>query len=420
MKFAHIADTHIKNLKYHYEYRKIFDKLFESLREEKVDYIVHCGDIAHSKTQISPEYVQLCSEFLTGLSAIAPTYIILGNHDGNLKNSSRQDAITPIVKALNLPNLYLLKESGEVCLDKEFSLNVLSIFDRDNWTIPSSTDRINVAVYHGAISNCETDLGWVMENGEDDLSIFEGHDFAFLGDIHKTNQALDKEGRIRYCGSTIQQNFGETDDKGYLLWDIKDRDKFAVRHIILSNPKPFVTLELTPKGRIPAKVTVPVGARLRLVSNNNLPLHTMKKAVEAAQHRFKPERITFLNRAIGQRGNVEDISDALAPDNLRNIAVQEELIEEYLKDYQPSDKLLERIYKLNKKYNSMTVSQEEIQRNINWKLDTLDWDNLFNYGEGNKIDFKKLNGIVGIFGKKLFWQIKYCRQHTLYYFQFNE
>ena len=47
----------------------------------------------------------------------------------------------------------------------------------------------------------------------------------------------------------------------------------------------------------------------------------------------------------------------------------------------------------------MTISEEEIQRNINWKLTDLDWNNLFNYGEGNKIDFSKLSGIVGIFGK---------------------
>ena len=108
-KIAHIADTHIKNLKYHTEYREVFSKLYEHLREEKVDYIVHCGDIAHSKTNISPEFVKLCSEFLSGLNSIAPTYIILGNHDGNLKNSSREDAITPIVEALDLPNLFLLK-----------------------------------------------------------------------------------------------------------------------------------------------------------------------------------------------------------------------------------------------------------------------------------------------------------------------
>ena len=67
-KFAHIADTHIKNLKYHYEYRIIFDQLYEKLREERVDYIVHCGDIAHTKTQISPEFVELCNRRRTAAS----------------------------------------------------------------------------------------------------------------------------------------------------------------------------------------------------------------------------------------------------------------------------------------------------------------------------------------------------------------
>ena len=32
-------------------------------------------------------------------------------------------------------------------------------------------------------------------------------------------------------------------------------------------------------------------------------------------------------------------------------------------------------------------------------MKSFEWDNLFNYGQGNKIDFSRLNGIVGIFGK---------------------
>ena len=43
IKIAHIADTHIKNLKYHYEYKIIFEELYDTLREEKPDYIVHWG-----------------------------------------------------------------------------------------------------------------------------------------------------------------------------------------------------------------------------------------------------------------------------------------------------------------------------------------------------------------------------------------
>tara|TARA_R110000824_G_scaffold11622_6_gene50923 strand:+ start:2093 stop:5248 length:3156 start_codon:yes stop_codon:yes gene_type:complete len=399
MKFAHIADTHIKNLKYHYEYKKVFKNLYTELKKANVDYIIHCGDIAHTKTQLSPEFVELCSHFLSELASIAPTYIILGNHDGNLKNSSRQDAITPIVEALDNPNLFLLKNSGEVSLNGNFNLNVLSVFDRDNWTRPSDSGKINIALYHGAISNSRTDLGWVMEHGEDDITIFEGHDFAFLGDIHKTNQILDYKGRIRYAGSTVQQNHGETNDKGFLVWDIQDRDTFTCAHHILENPRPFITIQLTPKGRIPKNTQISEKARVRLVSNNNLPLDVMKRAVEVAKHRFEPESITFLNRAAGQRGSVEDMGSHLEADNLRDPVVQKKLIEEYLKDYQAEDELLERVLSLNSKYNTTVEEGEEIQRNINWKLESIEWDNLFNYGEKNKIDFNKLSGIVGIFGK---------------------
>jgi len=399
MKFAHIADTHIKNLKYHYEYKKVFEKLYKMLREEKVDYIIHCGDIAHTKTQLSPEFVDLCSHFLVELAAIAPTYVILGNHDGNLKNSSRQDAITPIVEALDNPNLFLLKNSGEEDLDGSYSLNVLSVFDRDNWVSPSDSGKINIALYHGAISNSRTDLGWVMEHGEDDLSIFEGHDFAFLGDIHKTNQILDHKGKIRYAGSTVQQNHGETNDKGFLIWDIKDRDTFTCTHHVLENPRPFITIELTPKGRLPRNTKLPEQARLRLVSNNNLSLDAMKKAVEIAKHRFKPEHITFLNRAAGTGGSVESMATNIEADNLRDSVVQKKLIKEYLKDFQPEDELMERVLKLNSKYNSLIEDKEEIHRNINWRLERLEWDNLFNYGADNGIDFTKFSGIVGVFGK---------------------
>ena len=397
-RIAHIADTHIKNLKYHYEYKKVFEQLYEILRKENVDYIVHCGDIAHTKTQISPEFVELCSDFFMNLEAIAPTYIILGNHDGNLKNSRRQDALSPIVSALNLPNLHLLKNAGEAVLEPDLALNVLSVFDEENWVAPSDQSRINIALYHGAIGGVSTDVGWVMDHGDHDIGVFAGHDFAMLGDIHKTNQILDTEGRVRYCGSTVQQNHGETNDKGFLIWDIEDKNTFTVNHHVLLNPKPFMTIELTPKGRMPKGTKIPSGARLRLVSNNNLPLDVMRKAVEVAKHRFKPESITFLNRASGDTGTVE-IGSGFKVENLRDKGVQEDLIREYLVDYQPTEETLERVFELNRKYNSKIEETEEVARNINWNINRFEWDNLFNYGEDNSLDFTELNGIVGIFGK---------------------
>jgi DNA repair exonuclease SbcCD nuclease subunit len=341
----------------------------------------------------------MASEFFKNLEQIAPTYIILGNHDGNLKNASRQDALTPIVNALDLPNLHLLKNSGEVHLNDQFCLNVLSVFDEDNWISPTNKEKINIALYHGAISGAKTELGWVMENGEHDLGIFKDFDFGFLGDIHRTNQIMDLKGRIRYPGSTIQQNHGETDDKGFLIWTIEDKYKWECDHFVLKNPRPFQTIELDKKGKIPSNTSISPGARLRLVSTNNLPLDTMRKAVEVAKHKFKPESISFLNRAVGERLAIGSLSEDLNFQNLRDPEVQQELISEYLKDYEVKPDMMSQIYELNNRYNRQVESAEDISRNVNWKLIKFEWSNLFNYGEKNSIDFRNTNGIIGIFGK---------------------
>jgi len=121
--------------------------------------------------------------------------------------------------------------------------------------------------------------------------------------------------------------------------------------------------------------------------------------MDAAKHRFKPESIGYLNRSAGQRGNVEDLTTDEVEENLRDITVQEKLIKEYLKDFEPTDEQLEAVFKLNRKCNATLAEKEDVQRNINWNLRAMHWNNLFNYGEGNSIDFDKLNGIVGIFGK---------------------
>lgn len=401
-RLAHVSDTHIRNLKYHEDYRACFEQMYSILREEKPDYIVHCGDVAHTKTNLSPEFFEMAADFFDSLSDIAPLVLIAGNHDGNLKNSNRQDALTPVVKALGKDTIHYLKNSGEFSPEKGLTFNVLSVFDRDNWVEPSDKKSINIALYHGAIAGVETDIGWVMDHGEDDVGIFEGHDFAFLGDIHKTNQILDTEGRVRYCGSTVQQNFGETNDKGFLVWDIKNKDKFDVRHFVLENPRPFITIELTKTGRLPRNANPSKGARLRIVTNHSIPIEKVRKAIDVAKTKFSPESVTFLNRTSGSRSRV-DLDENFEKYNLRDVAVQEKLIKEYLSDYlsdTEEDKLiLEEVYQINRRINSEAQQAEDVQRNINWSLKTLEWDNLFNYGEGNKVDFNSLGGLVGIFGK---------------------
>ena len=399
IKIAHVSDIHIRKLRYHKEYKVVFEELYQSLREEKPDIIVNTGDTFHTKLDMSPEAIKMMSELFVGLADIAPYHMILGNHDMNLKNSGRLDAISPIVEYLNHPNIHFHKYASVVEVADGVDLHVLSIVDPENWQKNLPEDRINIALYHGSVVGSVTDSGWMMTHGDISLDELEKYDYAMLGDIHKTNQKVDKEGRAKYPGSLVQQNHGESNDKGYLIWNIEDKNIWSTRHVGLTNPKPFITIELTQKGRMPRNISIPFGARLRLVSNNNLPLDVMKRAVDIAKHRFKPETISFLNRASGERGSVDALTDGLRTENLRDIDVQEELIDEYLVAYEVENKTLEKVYELNKRYNKVIEDNEDVSRNINWKLVDFEFDNLFNYGDSNKVNFEDLDGIIGIFGK---------------------
>ena len=107
-KIYHIADIHIRNLKRHQEYKTVFERTAAAIKKTlgPNDIIFLGGDIVHAKTDMTPELIQSVQEFFKMFADIAPTILITGNHDCNLNNVSRLDALTPIVNALNHPNLH--------------------------------------------------------------------------------------------------------------------------------------------------------------------------------------------------------------------------------------------------------------------------------------------------------------------------
>ena len=391
-RIAHISDTHIRNLKYHREYNHVFKEIYDSLKQEQPDYIVHTGDLAHTKTQLSPEYFEMASNFLKNLADIAPTIIILGNHDGNLKNGDRQDAITPIIDALQHPGLTLLKNSGEYSPEPGLTFNVLSVFDRDNWQSPSNNNSINIALYHGAIKGCQVGSGFRLEHGEDDISIFDEFDYAMLGDIHKA-QMMNSDGTIWYAGSTVQQNFGEWRYKGYLIWNIKGKQGHSVEKRFFSSPRPFVTVRITEDGQLPND-DVPRNARLRLISEHNLPRARLVRLQDYAQTKWSPISVQLLNKA----NKTDSEGSPLKAENIRDQNTFDKYMSRFLEDKGLEDATKERTMEISREYFKKHV-QTDVSRNVTWNLQTMSWDYLFNYGKGNTVDFTKLNGLVGIFGK---------------------
>lgn len=207
MKIAHIADVHFRSLIRHEEYRKTFQYFIDDIKERGVDYVWVGGDIFHTKTTgISPEFIELATWWIKSISEVCELHMMLGNHDGNLLNPNRQDAITPIVNALNLPNVFLYKYSGVYSFKQGYNWCVYSLFDRENWeSVRPVSGDINIACYHGAVYGSKTETGY--EVGEHELSVefFNGYDFVFLGDIHKRQNLGYRESIIEVDKKDIEK-----------------------------------------------------------------------------------------------------------------------------------------------------------------------------------------------------------------------
>jgi DNA repair exonuclease SbcCD ATPase subunit len=397
-KCIHIADIHFRGLQRHEEYKKVFSKFFEKAKQLNPDVIFVGGDIVHSKTSgISPELIDTLNWWFTGLSSVAPTHIILGNHDGLIQNTNRLDAISPIIDALNNPLLHLYKKSGVYKTGiPGFNWCVFSCFDHENWNnvLPVNGD-INIAAFHGAVKGSTTDVNWELE-GEVDLNFFEKFDFAFLGDIHKM-QYLDFEQKIAYSGSTIQQNFGESIDKGFLFWEIESKNNYKSTFYSIENENKFITVNWNENfdKTIDEINKLPNFSRFRIKSDQQLD----KNDIKLLQN-FLKENKNALEVVFKYEHNKKN--NDIVEDKKKNFNIFDDNIRfNILKSYFDESVTNEQIIAINNicKNAIDKLQVDQYKKSISWELKNIAFNNLFCYGENNFLNFENMNGIIGIFGK---------------------
>lgn len=399
-KIVHCADIHVRNVRRHTEYQKQFEKFYSKIKEIKDEntIIYVGGDIVHAKTDMSPELISMVSNFLTRLADIAPTIVIAGNHDANLNNPDRLDALTPIISNLNHSNLFYLRDTNLYQLGN-VTFSVMSVFDEKSDYILADdidTDTTKIALYHGPITNSVTGVGFEIQSSTD-VGLFDGFDYALLGDIHQY-QYLNESKTIAYCSSLVQQNFGESyGNHGFILWDLEDKTSefyhldndsgFHTLSIIDSELQPYDKTLITSKSRVRVRVSRTPDSKTReLISQIKNELGLDEIAVT------KQDSITT-NSSI-------DITKSSNLD-VRNIETQNQLIKDYLNltlNLDITGDLLERIFEINKKSNVLLVNNDDVIRNIIWKPKKFEFSNMFSYGENNVIDFSNLKGIQGLFG----------------------
>ncbi len=405
----HIADIHIRLTKRHDEYAEVFDSIYKAIEKTPPSTVVAVlGDLFHNKSDLSPESVKVATDFLQNLANRRPTVVIAGNHDATLSNKNRLDSLTPIIDALDHKNLFYLKDSGIFILG-DILFNHFSIFDdHEKYVkykdIPKNylnETRYNIVLFHGAVHDAITDIGYKISSRTITNELFDGHQIALLGDIHKyqiLQHYNDCEGKpiIVYAGSTLQQSHGEElKGHGFVYWDLKTK---AFKHFEIPNDYGFYTVNIN-KGILETNISdIPKKVRLRMKCCESVSTE-VKSILSHIRQSSDVIDVSYvrIDSPLSQNKNIIDNTN-LNINSIVDVDYQNKLIADYIKNKFEIDgkEILEKIYTINKELNS-SLSKEQVVRNLRWRPKKFEFDNMFSYGEGNVIDFTKMHNVIGLF-----------------------
>jgi len=404
MRIAHLSDIHIRKTRRHEEYRIVLDNLLLSLESLAIDRIVIAGDLLHNKTDLSPEAVQLASEYLDVLSDVAPIDLILGNHDCVINQHNRLDSLSPIINLLKEKgkSIRLYTDSGLYEITDDLVYGIFAQQDSKDWW-PIEFDREEgkkyVALYHGALDGSRTSASYRIES-DIDKSIFRNYDFGMLGDVHSRQpMVLDSNGKVKtaYAGSLIQQNFGEEIEKGFLLWDL---DLKTCTFIQVANDWGFKTFRLDADAianidnlefDLPAKPYVRI-----LLNSTDYNVTTAKEVESVFKGRYKPEGL-FIEVDVHE--GIDDLSLSETPENITDLKTQQDLLKQYFaKRPTVSEQEINEILSIHKDfYDTCTTEEYDTYKGRKWVIHRLIFENVFSYGVNNVINFDKMRGLTGIF-----------------------
>ncbi|BCS83355.1 putative DNA repair protein [Cotonvirus japonicus] len=414
----HLSDIHIRNTQRHVEYKEVFNRTYKKIKtdlESKQNInpieslIVLTGDIVHTKTELSPEVINITYHFFKSLCEITNVILIPGNHDCNLSNKNRMDALSPIIDDIGkLPNLYYLKKSG-IYQYYNIVFGVTSVFDdklvdsskinKEMWKKIKQKNKYKIALYHGPVHGAKTDVGYRMHNEQLLVEDFNGYDYVLLGDIHKF-QYLNEQKTIAYSGSLIQQSYGESlNGHGILKWNILDGNS---EHFEIRNDYGFCTVKIVDGKIIDTKIPKKPRIRFILENTNQLQYQEVVNTLEK----------TYLINEIVKESSFKTKYNHSSPSKTKEkptaYKTQETIIKSYLEKNNLDKDTIISIIDLHKKIYQKILSDKKdtvndvmhnAVQNQKWKILELQFSNTLSYGKDNIIDFRKYdpNKIIGIF-----------------------
>ncbi len=253
MKFVHIADMHFdspfvrlsdKNILgdlRRLEQRKIFKKIIDYIKENKIEYFFISGDFYEQ------EYIkQSTIQYINNLFKEIPetkVFISPGNHDPYLKNSYyNKFEWSKNVKIFGSKIEKIETEEADIY---GFGFDDFYCYNSEIEELEiENKEKINILIVHANLdANKDEDKNY---NNISSKKLKEkGFDYIALGHIHNTtnlNNDNKEDKKIVYPGSTIALGFDEPGDHGMMVGEL-EKDVLKLEFIPLDE-EAFVKKEI--------------------------------------------------------------------------------------------------------------------------------------------------------------------------------
>ena len=253
MKFAHLADTHLGYRQFglierEKDFYEVFGKVIDKIIEEKVDFVIHSGDLFETEKPSPLALLEFQKGLLKLKGAGIPMYAIAGNHDSVVRKGSIPPQV--IFKKMGLKVISPINTN--YVHDGVFIAGLPFYPASQNKVLKSKLAEISkkaadydksILVLHQGIDSY-LNVQYELEIGD----IPDNFDYYALGHIHKYIVTDFGKGKLVYPGSGEIWKTDELRDyhengKGFVVVDL-DGPKPQIKRVKIDMPRQFIDRSL--------------------------------------------------------------------------------------------------------------------------------------------------------------------------------
>lgn len=208
----HIRETDVSRV------HKMVSEILRIAQETQPDLIVNLGDTLHKHGKDGLDPLFQAVSFLKALSEIAPTHVLIGNHDRKT-NQEFLTEVHPFIGISNTDRLFIHWKVNRIEFEDFSFLFVPYVFKgrvheaiQTEMTLETFSDEIDVSFLHAEIRGCKMDSGTSSKDGD---NWYPNFPLGISGHIHRRGQVGDN---FLYPGTAIQQKRDDNADRSLSLY----------------------------------------------------------------------------------------------------------------------------------------------------------------------------------------------------------